>query len=219
MWLTYPGLTYWLDPLGDAQDATCGISLIADAGLELDCRVYAESGAEIRLTDASAFPDPRNPTARSFILVLHEGHGDPDAKQLVFGTSLTFRFNYRDSRNVKDVVLPLEFGEELVTVLNRRRLCFRLSDQPLASTRLPALDRRRPEPKTPLIYLHGYEDVDTGSETIGSRLPPIAMTKQRITAAWQTAKATGYFDPGVFPNVAAGNDQAGRDHAGGRGPG
>jgi hypothetical protein len=50
--------------------------------------VYAESGAEIQLTDAGVFPDPRNPTARSFMLVLHEGRGDPDAEQLVFGTSL-----------------------------------------------------------------------------------------------------------------------------------
>jgi hypothetical protein len=128
-WLTFPGLSYWLDPIGDAGDAAYGISLMADAGLELDCTVYAESDVEIQLTDASRFPDPRNPTARTFMLTLHQGHGDPDAKQLVFGTSLTFRFNYRDSRNVKDVVLPLEFEEPLVTALNKRRLCFRLSQR------------------------------------------------------------------------------------------
>jgi hypothetical protein len=206
MWLTYPGITYWLDPVTSAPDGACRISLIADAGFELNCTVYAETGAELTLFNAN----PDNLTTRSFFLLLREIPEYPAPEAPLAGTSLTFRFNYGDSRNVKDVVLPLEFDEQLGTVLSRRRLCFRLSDQPLASTRLPALDRRRPEPKTPLVYLHGYEDVDTGYETIGDRLPPIAMTRQRIGAAWRTATATGYFDPGVFPNVPGGSDHAGR---------
>lgn len=38
-------------------------------------------------------------------------------------------------------------------------------------------------------------------------MPPFALTRQRIAAAWQTARSTGYFDPAVFPNVAAAPDQ------------
>jgi hypothetical protein len=149
-------------------------------------------------------PDPRRPTARTFLIALREGLPNPSAdepiwKDVVTGTSLRFRLNYRDSREVKDVVVALDFGDPVTLALDRRRLCFRLSEQPVTSAKLREQDARRPEPKTPLIYLHGYEDPDTGTETIGSRLPPIAMTEHRIATAWQSAKTTGYFDPAVFP--------------------
>ncbi|MCW2914107.1 MAG: hypothetical protein JWN52_2175 [Actinomycetia bacterium] len=214
-WLTFYGLSYWISPLADSQLGTCGISLISDEPVELTCAVYTESGEQIALFDN--FPDPRNSTAKSFGIVLRELQ-DPTSPQgdsgpwveLVHGTSLTFRFNYQDSSNVKDVVVPLDFGVPVAEALDKRRLCFRLRNQPLASTRLAAQDRLRPDSKSPLMYLHGYEDPDTGYETAGTRVPPIALTRQRIAASWQTAKTTGYFDPAVFPNVATGLDEAGR---------
>jgi hypothetical protein len=214
-WLGFDGLTYWRSAQPDEQQGTCAISLISDEPLDLTCEVFGEDGQPIPLWDA--FPDPRNPSARSLAFTLKEladptgpGDGDGPWRVLVSGTSLTFRFNYRDSRNVRDVIVPLDFGQPLVDALNKRRLCFHLRKQPVTSTKLAQDDRRRPEPKTPLIYLHGYEDPDTGYETPGTRVPPVALTRERIAAAWQTAKATGYFDPQVFPNVAVGRDEASR---------
>jgi hypothetical protein len=213
-WLAYDGLTYWRAAQPDAQQGTCAISLISER-LDLTCEVFGEDGQPITLFDG--LPDPRDPSARSLLIVLKElvdphgpGDGEGPWRVLVPGTSLTFRFNYRDSRNVRDVVVPLDFGQPLADALNKRRLCFRLREQPVTSTRPAQEDRRRPEPKTPLIYLHGYEDPDTGYETPGTRVPPVALTRERIAAAWQTAKATGYFDPQVFPNVAEGRDEASR---------
>ncbi|TYB47095.1 hypothetical protein [Microbispora triticiradicis] len=214
-WLAYHGLSYWLDPIVDGQEGTCGISLISDDGLELTCAVYDEAGREVPLADN--FADPRNPDARSLLIVLREGEPNPGTKadepvwtERVRGNSLTFRFNYTGSREVPDVVLPLELGAPVVQLLDRRRLCFRLKSQPATSTLLAQRDRDRLPSASPLIYLHGYEDPDTGAETIGTRLPPIALTHERIAAAWQTAKTTGYFDPTVFPNVPGDQDQATR---------
>ncbi|WP_182874994.1 hypothetical protein [Microbispora sp. H10670] len=214
-WLAYHGLSYWLDPIVDGQEGTCAISLISDDGLELTCAVYDEAGREVPLADN--FADPRNPDARSFLIVLREGEPNPGTKadepvwsERVHGNSLTFRFNYTGSREVPDVVLPLEFGAPVVQLLDRRRLCFRLKSQSATSTLLAQRDQDRSPSASPLIYLHGYEDPDTGAETIGTRLPPIALTHERIAAAWQTAKTTGYFDPTVFPNVPGDQDQATR---------
>ncbi len=214
-WLAYHGLSYWLDPIVDGQEGTCAISLISDDGLELTCAVYDEAGREVPLADN--FADPRNPDARSFLIVLREGEPNPGTKadepvwsERVHGNSLTFRFNYTGSREVPDVVLPLELGAPVVQLLDRRRLCFRLKSQSATSTLLAQRDQDRSPSASPLIYLHGYEDPDTGAETIGTRLPPIALTHERIAAAWQTAKTTGYFDPTVFPNVPGDQDQATR---------
>lgn len=45
------------------------------------------------------------------------------------------------------------------------------------------------------------------------RAEPAQLNEARITSAFGVAKATGYFDPSVFPNVQAGNDAATREGA------
>lgn len=40
-------------------------------------------------------------------------------------------------------------------------------------------------------------------------MPPIALTPERIGAAWRTAKSTGWFDPAVFPNIGGAQDASG----------
>ncbi|WP_433185362.1 hypothetical protein [Actinoallomurus sp. CA-150999] len=211
-WRTYYGLTYWLTPFAESQAGSFAISLISPDGMELTCGVYDESGEPLQTWDN--FPDTRNPGARSLGITLRQlqdgGNDNGPWTDLVHGNSLTFRFNYTGSQQVKDVVVPLDFDQPLTEALDKRRLCFRLREQPVTSTSLRGLDEDRPEPRTPLIYLHGYEDPDTGHETPGTRVPPFALTRQRISTAWQTAKTTGYFDPAVFPNVANGTDDAAR---------
>jgi hypothetical protein len=219
-WLTAYGIVYWLTPFtaSESQEGSCAISLISPSELPLTCAIYAENGDLISQWDN--FPDGSNPEAKSTGITLSEleNPADPSDQNgprvdVVSGTSLTFRLNYRDSVNVADVVVALQLGEPVSRALNKRRLCFRLSSRPIASTALVEQDRLRPEPKTPLIYLHAYEDPDTGAETIGTRLPPMALTHDRIAAAWETAMATGHFDPAMFPNVATGTanlDDAGR---------
>ncbi|GAA4624497.1 hypothetical protein GCM10023196_024870 [Actinoallomurus vinaceus] len=205
-WLTFPGISYWLDPVVEpGLEGMCKIYLLADEGFDLTCAAYDESGTRLPLGVVTA--DSGHEILAIQLKVNQQGGGTADQ---VHGNSLTFRLNYRGSGNVKDVVVPIDFGQPVVQALAGRHLYFRLTDQPLAFTSLAEQDRLRPEPKTPLIYLHGYEDPDTGVETIGTRLPPIALTRERIAAAWQTAKSTGYFDPVIFPNVAGSEDQAGR---------
>ncbi|MFI6992841.1 hypothetical protein [Nonomuraea wenchangensis] len=214
-WLRFHGISYWLDPVPAGDVGTGSLSLISEDGLELSCEVYDGTGRQINLFDQ--VPDRRNPGAKSLLMTLRETlPGDPPldvphfGRTLVEGTSLTLRVNYAGSGNVKDVVLRIEFGEQVALAMDRRRLCVRAALQPVTSTALRAADEARPQPRTPLIYLHGYEDPDTGAETIGGRLPPIALTRERITQAWQNARTSGFFDPAVFPNVAAGQDQAAR---------
>ncbi|MEZ0074759.1 hypothetical protein [Planotetraspora sp. GP83] len=217
-WLSFAGLSYWVAPYTFGSVGTCAIAIGADEGFDVTCAVYTEAGEQLSLWDS--LPDVSMGAGWHFFgITLRDlpedspGDGQGPWRELVHGSSLTFRFNYRGSENVRDVVVPLDFGGPLITALDRRKLCFRLTNQPVTSTRLAAQDRRRPEPKSPLIYLHGYEDPDTGYETPGTRVPPIALTRERIAAAWKNAKATGYFDPAVFPNVAPGDDEAGRTGA------
>jgi hypothetical protein len=202
-WLSFNGLSYWLAPTAEttAPEGTFKIYLIGEGEFSLSCAVYDEAGQRLQVGTLS--DGPYQPLQ---IALTDSGSG----QELVHGTSLTFRLNYQGSSNVKDVVVPIDFSQPVAQALNKRRLYFRLTEQPLALTKLAAQDRERPTPSTPLIYLHGYEDPDTGLETIGTRLPPIALTRQRIITAWQTAKATGYFDPAVFPNVVGTADEAGR---------
>lgn len=214
-WLSYYGLTYWLSPLSESEVGTCSVSLISPDGLELTCTLYDEAGEFIQFNEG--LPDIRNATAKSYMFVmrtLRDGANDDtdpaNWNPMVTGNSLTFRLNYTGSANVPDVVVPLDFDGPVSEALDKRRICFRLGEQPVTSTGLRAADEERPEPRTPLIYLHGYQDPDTGQETPGTRIPPFALTRQRIAAAWRDAKATGHFDPAVFPNVITDTDEATR---------
>jgi hypothetical protein len=204
-WLRVQGVSYWLAPTLDrVPDGTCSVYLVSETGPQLTCDIYDEAGQKVKV-GAHGFAGVQMPT------ILLNDQTAPDGTVVpISGTSLTFRLNYTGSVAVKDVVIPIDFGEPVPQALNGRTIYFKLSDQPLAFTALTQQDRRRPENKTPLIYLHGYEDPDTGLETIGTRLPPVALTRKRISDAWQTVKTTGYFDPAVFPNVAAAPDQATR---------
>ena len=204
-WLRFQGVSYWLAPTVDpALNGLCWIYLLSDTGQQLTCDIYDETGQKVQV-------GYRNEAAGQMPIILLNDQTGPDGIAVpVAGTSLTFRLNYQGSVAVKDVVIPIDFGDPVPQALSGRRLYFSLSDQPLAFTWLTQQDRLRPDTKTPLIYLHGYQDPDTGLETIGTRLPPIALTHKRISTAWQTVKATGYFDPAVFPNVADAPDQATR---------
>lgn len=207
-WLRYKGISYWLSPTVDHNaEVVCWVYLLSDPDLDLTCDIYDETGQRLQLGRAN------DGDLQPWVIILKQevsSNGAVSWQDTVPGTSLTFRLNYRGSVAVKDVVVPVDFGQPVAQALGGRKLYFRLSDQPLAFTWLTEQDRQRPENKTPLIYLHGYEDPDTGLETIGTRLPPIALTRQRISEAWRTAKATGYFDPAVFPNVPAASDEATR---------
>lgn len=58
--------------------------------------------------------------------------------------------------------------------------------------------------ESPLIYA---EDTPLlGSTVPTGRATPGQLTEVRITSAFNVAKATGYCDPSVFPNIQAGND-------------
>ncbi|MFC6084259.1 hypothetical protein [Sphaerisporangium aureirubrum] len=216
-WLDFIGISYWIDPISYVQEGTCALSFIEEeqfAGgkpFELTCEVFNEHGG-LQTLSRDGDADPRNPAARSFMLILRAGEPDPTSDRLVWteqvpGDSLMLRLNYEGSVGVKDVVIRLEFGEPVSRALNKQRLCFRLKRRPVTSTDLRARDEERPKERTPLIYLHGYEDPDTGQETIGDRLPPFALTHQRVARAWPAARDTGYFDPAVFPNVPGTGDQ------------
>ncbi|HEU5029128.1 MAG TPA: hypothetical protein VFV01_29750 [Spirillospora sp.] len=207
-WLRYSGITYWLDPAADPNTATvCYVYLLSDSDLKPTCVIDDESGRRVETGVANDGDlQPR-------VIILKQdvsSGGTVSQRDTLPGTSLTFRINYQGSQEVNDVVVPIDFGRPVAEALGGRKLYFKLSEQPTAFTDLAARDRLRSPKKTPLIYLHGYEDPDTGQETIGTRLPPIALTRDRIAAAWNTGKATGVFDPAVFPNVPADLDAAGR---------
>ncbi|MEO3813073.1 hypothetical protein ABGB17_29070 [Sphaerisporangium sp. B11E5] len=210
--LDHLGISYWFDPVGRARPGYLGVSFYEEEPIGLTCRVYDERGTWHPFTDDVADAEDPKATQR-FLLALSSVGPDPDhvngpPVEFVTGDSLTLRFNYRDSVNVKDVVLRLELGEPVTKALDNRRLCVRLKRRPVTGTDLRAQEEERQEPRTPLISLHGYEDPDTGHETVGERLPPFALTHSRVTEAWQTARTTGYFDPAVFPNVPGTGDQA-----------
>jgi hypothetical protein len=209
-WLRFKGISYWLAPTVDRNsEMLCSVYLLSEPGLDLTVKVYDEAGQQLQLGRGGLDGD-----VMPWTIILKQqvvAEGDVAWRDAIAGTSLTFRLNYQGSVAVKDVVVPIDFGEHSVAeALAGRRIYFKMSEQPLAFTSLAAQDRSRPADKTPLIYLHGYEDPDTGLETIGTRLPPIALTPKAITTAWQTAKTTGYFDPAIFPNVPAAPDQATR---------
>lgn len=203
-WLHFQGISYWLAPTVDlGPTGVCLVYLQSDTGVQLTCDIYDAAGKKVQV-GAHSEAGVQMP-----IILLNSQQG-PDGVAAVPGTSLTFRLNYQGSAAVKDVVIPIDFGQPVAQALSGRKLYFRLSDQPLAFTWLTVQDRQRPEKKTPLIYLHGYEDPDTGQETIGTRVPPVALTAETITAAWQNVRTTGYFDTAIFPNVPAATDEATR---------
>ncbi|MGW1501413.1 hypothetical protein ACWCQW_23045 [Streptomyces mirabilis] len=206
-WLEFLGVSYYVTPDIGIPVSTSAFSLrVEDEEIELTCQVYNEVGEHIQ---DLVVENPKKPWGG-------DAFGPPIPLDRLSGTSMTFRFNYRNSVNVRDLVLTLDFGDPLVVALNRRRIAFRLARRPVSDTGLRRRERDRPTsaaapgPSTPLLYLHGYEDPDTGYETPATRVPPVALTPQRIGAAWQTAKATGYFDPAVFPNVIGAEDAAWR---------
>ncbi|MFG2007279.1 hypothetical protein ACGFNU_49830 [Spirillospora sp. NPDC048911] len=214
-WLRYHGITYWLSPFTDGSVGWCEFVLISDDGApQLTMQIYDEKGSWHSTSEAPSPPDAPGTNTRSLILKALQNPEGPDTDGpwiIMFpGTSITLRFNYVGSAGVKDVVLPLELGGPVADLLNKRRLYIKLEERPLADTRLTARDRDRTGEKTPLIYLHGYEDPDTGHETIGTRLPPFALTRERIGSAWKAVQETGHFSPAIFPNVTTGGDEAAR---------
>lgn len=205
-WLTFLGISYHVSPNIGIPVTTTSFSLhVENEEIELSCVVYNKVGDHVQ---DLVVENPKLPWGG-------DATGVPLPLDRFPGSSLTFRFNYRNSVNVKDLVLTLDFEDALVVALNRRSIYFTLARRPVADTGLMRQERDRPVPatapgpSTPLLYLHGYEDPDTGFETPATRVPPMALTPQRIAAAWQTAKSTGYFDPAVFPNVGGAEDAAG----------
>lgn len=163
-WLRFKGISYWLSPTADPTlGGLCWVYLLTEPGLELTCEVCDEAGRRLDLGHGpQGDPTPLSIALKQLV------NGTDIWQDLVQGTSLTFRLNYRGSVGVKDVVVPVDFGEPVAQALAGRRVYFQVSEQPLAFTSLAVQDRQRSRDETPLIYLHGYQDPDSGLETIGT---------------------------------------------------
>jgi hypothetical protein len=201
-WLRFLGISYHVAPNIGIPVSTTSFGLrVVDEELELTCQIFNETGEHVQ---DLVVENPKRPWGGDAV-------GVPLTLDRFPGTSLTFRFNYRNSVNVRDLILTLDFGDALVVALNRRSINFTLAQRPVADTTLNRRERDLPatDADTPLLYLHGYEDPDSGYETPITRVPPIALTPERIGAAWRTAKSTGWFDPAVFPNIGGAQDAAG----------
>jgi hypothetical protein len=61
-------------------------------------------------------------------------------------------------------------------------------------------------PVTGLSPVYASDTPINGSEVPPTRATESSLTEGRISGAFSVAQGTGYFDPEVFPNVAAGND-------------
>ncbi|GAA2410415.1 hypothetical protein GCM10010404_80490 [Nonomuraea africana] len=108
------------------------------------------------------------------------------------GSTLTARLNYQGSE-LPDVVVPLAFPGSLASALNRQRLHFVWSHQPVA------LDPSGFEPQ--------------GDELVGAASPgrrASELTAEEIADKFRLAQDTAYFDPAVFPNVQGGDDATSR---------
>jgi hypothetical protein len=148
-WLRYKGISYWLAPAVDRNaEAVCWIYLLSERGLELTCDIHDETGQ--RVQPGSANDGDLQPL---LVSLKQQVQVNPDGtaawQDAISGTALTFRLNYRGSVAVKDVVVPIDFGQPVARALGGRKLYFKLTEQPLAFTSLAAQDRQRPEDKTP----------------------------------------------------------------------
>ena len=61
-------------------------------------------------------------------------------------------------------------------------------------------------PVTGLSPVYASDTPINGSEVPPTRATEASLTEGRVAGAFSVAQGTGYFDPEVFPNVAAGND-------------
>ncbi|MCO6003967.1 hypothetical protein NE236_03150 [Actinoallomurus purpureus] len=145
-WLGFYGLSHWTAPGDGLLPDGCGVSLIVEECLELTCAVFAENGERI---DPEPMPD--RPPGQGFRILLR-GVGQAGTSPgtcPVHGTSLTFRFTYRDGSGVRDVILPLEYGEPVARALSGRHLFFQLRRHPVTSTGLRTEEQDRPTTAPP----------------------------------------------------------------------
>ncbi|MEU7899788.1 hypothetical protein AB0B45_43940 [Nonomuraea sp. NPDC049152] len=108
------------------------------------------------------------------------------------GSTLTARLNYQDS-GLPDVAIPLTLPGSLASALNRQRIHFVWSEQPVAL-----------DPSS--FELPGDELV--GEASPGRRASE--LTVQEIADKFRLAQQTAYFDPAVFPNIQGGDDATSR---------
>jgi hypothetical protein len=147
-WLGFYGLSHWAAPGDGLLPDGCGVSLIVEEGLELTCAVFAENGERI---DPEPMPD--RPPGQDFRILLR-GVGQAGISPgtcPVHGTSLTFRFTYRDGSGARDVILPLEFGEPVARALSGRHLFFQLRRHPVTLTGPHAGEQDRPPTAAPPV--------------------------------------------------------------------
>ncbi|MGI5291137.1 hypothetical protein ACQEVF_48580 [Nonomuraea polychroma] len=117
-----------------------------------------------------------------------EAESSPCALSLLPGGTLTARLNRQDS-GLPDVVVPLAFPGGVAAALDRQRIQFTWSEQPLT----PELAGGDPAAGMLLGAAHP-----------GKRASE--LTEQEIAEKFRLARETAYFDPAVFPNVQGGDD-------------